>query len=298
MPVSRMKMRQWLEKMIDSNCVSGLEWVDKEKTMFSIPWMHAAHHGWELDKDAFLFKLWAIHTGKYIEGQTTADPKRWKANFRSAMNSLTDIEKMNDKSINKGHRAMRIYKILPLSKDIRSQAKDAKRRNKSKRVKSEDVAHDRDTQSLVDSCLQLSEASSTQETTIDSTECQVANMAEKEVCEWSPSVEIRPESTNHLFQAFEVSPEHSTENSNMDDDIIRIWQQMEEDLPLFQSSSDIRWLLNLEAHTDSYSHSSPGSQWSDTSSAGEGQDLFTETVLGQLQPITDNSLYHQTDHLL
>lgn len=32
--------------------------------MFSIPWKHAARHGWELDKDASLFKLWAIHTGE------------------------------------------------------------------------------------------------------------------------------------------------------------------------------------------------------------------------------------------
>lgn len=36
----------------------------QEKTMFSIPWKHAARHGWELNKDASLFKLWAIHTGE------------------------------------------------------------------------------------------------------------------------------------------------------------------------------------------------------------------------------------------
>lgn len=29
MPVSRMRMRPWLEDMIDSNSVSGLVWVDK-----------------------------------------------------------------------------------------------------------------------------------------------------------------------------------------------------------------------------------------------------------------------------
>lgn len=77
------------------------------------------------------------------------------------MNSLSDIKKVNDKSIYKGHRAMRIYRIMPPSKggrrptetlmifnelmayngiikncissicaDIRSQVKDAKRRNK------------------------------------------------------------------------------------------------------------------------------------------------------------------------
>lgn len=32
--------------------------------MFSIPWKHAARHGWEVDKDACLFKEWAKHTGE------------------------------------------------------------------------------------------------------------------------------------------------------------------------------------------------------------------------------------------
>lgn len=35
----------------------------QEKKIFQIPWMHAARHGWELDKDAPLFMNWAIHTG-------------------------------------------------------------------------------------------------------------------------------------------------------------------------------------------------------------------------------------------
>lgn len=43
-------------------CISV--WVLQEKTMFTIPWKHAARHGWELDKDASLFKEWAIHTGE------------------------------------------------------------------------------------------------------------------------------------------------------------------------------------------------------------------------------------------
>lgn len=38
----------------------------QDKTMFSIPWKHAARHGWEIEKDANLFKLWAIHTGEHL----------------------------------------------------------------------------------------------------------------------------------------------------------------------------------------------------------------------------------------
>ncbi|KAG9339811.1 hypothetical protein JZ751_022478 [Albula glossodonta] len=64
MPVSRMRMRPWLEDRIESKSIAGLVWVDKEKKMFSIPWKHAARHGWEMDKDACLFKQWAIHTVK------------------------------------------------------------------------------------------------------------------------------------------------------------------------------------------------------------------------------------------
>lgn len=52
--------------------------------------------------------------GKYVQGQAT-DPKTWKANFRCAMNSLPDIEEVKDKSINKGHQAMRVFRMLPIS---------------------------------------------------------------------------------------------------------------------------------------------------------------------------------------
>lgn len=90
-------MRPWLERMINSDTIEGLKWVDQvratrasapsirralesseklysifpivflqNKTMFSIPWKHAARHGWEIEKDANLFKLWAIHTGERL----------------------------------------------------------------------------------------------------------------------------------------------------------------------------------------------------------------------------------------
>lgn len=121
--------------------------------MFSIPWKHAARHGWELEKDASLFKMWAVHTGestyahnaktarsaarssfwlnkmysagKYQEGQNS-DPKTWKANFRCAMNSLPDIEEVKDRSINKGHQAVRVFKMLPCTPKSKGEATDRK----------------------------------------------------------------------------------------------------------------------------------------------------------------------------
>ncbi|XP_078071202.1 interferon regulatory factor 2 isoform X3 [Mustelus asterias] len=113
MPVERMRMRPWLEEQINSNKIPGLKWLNKEKKIFQIPWMHAARHGWDVEKDAPLFKNWAVHTGKYHHGVDRPDPKTWKANFRCAMNSLPDIEEVKDKSIKKGSNAYRVYRMLP-----------------------------------------------------------------------------------------------------------------------------------------------------------------------------------------
>ncbi|XP_067297404.1 interferon regulatory factor 2a isoform X2 [Pseudorasbora parva] len=115
MPVDRMRMRPWLEQQITSGEIQGLLWVDEEKRIFQIPWMHAARHGWDLEKDAPLFKNWAIHTGKYRPGIDKPDPKTWKANFRCAMNSLPDIEEVKDKSMKRGSNAFRMYRMLSSS---------------------------------------------------------------------------------------------------------------------------------------------------------------------------------------
>ncbi|KAL2077671.1 hypothetical protein ACEWY4_027175 [Coilia grayii] len=131
MPVERMRMRPWLEEQIDSCKIPGLKWVNKEKRIFQIPWMHAARHGWDVEKDAPLFRNWAIHTGKYQPGVDKPDPKTWKANFRCAMNSLPDIEEVKDKSIKKGTNAFRVYKMLSTSE------RQTKRGNKKRTEKEE-----------------------------------------------------------------------------------------------------------------------------------------------------------------
>ncbi|CAG5992969.1 interferon regulatory factor 2 isoform 1-T4 [Menidia menidia] len=133
MPVERMRMRPWLEEQINSCQIPGLKWVNKEKRIFQIPWMHAARHGWDLEKDAPLFMRWAIHTGKYQAGVDRPDPKTWKANFRCAMNSLPDIEEVKDKSIKKGTNAFRVYKMLSSSE--RSLKKGKKKMDKDGKSK-------------------------------------------------------------------------------------------------------------------------------------------------------------------
>ncbi|XP_051875214.1 interferon regulatory factor 2 isoform X2 [Pristis pectinata] len=81
MPVERMRMRPWLEEQINSNKIPGLKWLNKEKKIFQIPWMHAARHGWDVEKDAPLFKNWAVHTGKKakVEKEEQCKTAKWKA---------------------------------------------------------------------------------------------------------------------------------------------------------------------------------------------------------------------------
>lgn len=138
-----MRMRPWLEEQIKGSTIPGLKWLNEEQKIFQIPWMHAARHGWDVEKDAPLFRNWAIHTGKYQPGVDKADPKTWKANFRCAMNSLPDIEEVKDKSIKKGNNAYRVYRMLPLSERPTKKAKKLKMEGKEEKVeeKVEPVVH-------------------------------------------------------------------------------------------------------------------------------------------------------------
>uniref|UniRef100_A0A8C7E1N5 Interferon regulatory factor n=1 Tax=Naja naja TaxID=35670 RepID=A0A8C7E1N5_NAJNA len=140
MPQTRMRMRPWLEMQINSNRIPGLYWLDKKDKRFQIPWKHAAKHGWELERDACLFKNWAVHTGRYKEGDVEPDPKTWKANFRCAMNSLPDIQEVKDQSISKGPSAVRVYKMLdPPVKAEKKEKKSKSPKSKSPRKSADDI---------------------------------------------------------------------------------------------------------------------------------------------------------------
>ncbi|XP_016331599.1 interferon regulatory factor 1a isoform X2 [Sinocyclocheilus anshuiensis] len=115
----RLRLRPWLEEQIDSGRHPGVVWQDQSARVFQIPWKHAARHGWNIEKDATLFRNWAIHTGRYKPGTDKPNPKMWKANFRCALNSLTDVQELQDKSIKKGHNAFRVYTLLPHSKTVK-----------------------------------------------------------------------------------------------------------------------------------------------------------------------------------
>ncbi|NXQ88984.1 IRF1 factor, partial [Nyctibius grandis] len=219
MPVSRMRMRPWLEMQINSNQIPGLIWINKDKMMFQIPWKHAAKHGWDMEKDACLFRSWAIHTGRYKVGEKDPDPKTWKANFRCAMNSLPDIEEVKDKSINKGSSAVRVYRMLPpLTKDQKKERKSKSSRegrNRSKRKSYEDVRTEESAERLTNTPLPDDHSGYTvhdytgQEVEVESTSitldlslCEVSSS----LTDWRPPMEITmADSTNDLYQ-LQVSP--------------------------------------------------------------------------------------------
>ena len=92
--------------MINSKKFNGLVWLDKEKTLFKVPWIHAKKRGYCRNRDAALFREWAIHSGKYKQN---SDPTGWKINFRCAINGLKDIQEIKDMQTEE----CRVYKVLP-----------------------------------------------------------------------------------------------------------------------------------------------------------------------------------------
>lgn len=115
----RLRLRAWLEEQIHSGRYPGVSWLDRSAQIFQIPWKHAARHGWSIDQDATLFRSWAMHTGRYQPGKDKPDPKTWKANFRCALNSLTDICELREHSRKKGSNAFRVYRMLPTRQPLR-----------------------------------------------------------------------------------------------------------------------------------------------------------------------------------
>ncbi|NWR51191.1 IRF1 factor, partial [Regulus satrapa] len=229
MPVSRMRMRPWLEMQINSNQIPGLIWINKDKNIFQIPWKHAAKHGWDMEKDACLFRSWAIHTGVYKEGEKDPDPKTWKANFRCAMNSLPDIEEVKDKSINRGSSAVRVYRMLPpLTKGQKKERKSKSSRevrNRSKRKSYEETRLKESAESLTSTPLpddhsgytihnyagQEVEVESTA-ITLDLSSCEVSGS----LSDWRPAMEVTmADSTNDLYQ-LQVSPLPSSSEGGLD----------------------------------------------------------------------------------
>ena len=51
-------------RMIDSGRFPGLKWLDQEQMIFRVPWIHAKKRDYNQERDAALFREWAIHSGE------------------------------------------------------------------------------------------------------------------------------------------------------------------------------------------------------------------------------------------
>ncbi|XP_038606465.1 interferon regulatory factor 4-like [Tachyglossus aculeatus] len=106
-----LRLKAWMVAQIDSGRYPGLRWEEEEeeeeeegggrqgnKTLFRLPWKHAAKQGYRVQQDAALFRAWAIYKGKYREGADKADPSTWKTRLRCALNKSADFQEVPERS--------------------------------------------------------------------------------------------------------------------------------------------------------------------------------------------------------
>ncbi|KAI1890864.1 hypothetical protein AGOR_G00157990 [Albula goreensis] len=107
-----MRLKEWLIAQIDSGKYTGLHWENREKSMFRIPWKHAAKHDYSQNEDAALFKAWAMFKGKYREGRDKADPSVWKTRLRCALNKSLDFQEVAERSQLDIPEPYKVYKVI------------------------------------------------------------------------------------------------------------------------------------------------------------------------------------------
>ncbi|XP_078507891.1 interferon regulatory factor 4-like isoform X3 [Lissotriton helveticus] len=110
--VTQMKLREWLIAQVDSGRYPGLHWENAEKTIFRIPWKHAAKQDYRENEDAALFKAWAVYKRKHREGSDKADPSTWKTRLRCALNKSTDFEEIPERSQLDISEPYKVYQVL------------------------------------------------------------------------------------------------------------------------------------------------------------------------------------------
>lgn len=109
----RLRFKDWLIERLDNGKIRGVEWIDRERGLFKIPWMHGSHKNWNAT-DVEIFRQWAIYSGKY---NPTADqrsgPIKWKTNFRCTLNALHDFKEVEvrEEHSPRGPKRYKIYSL-------------------------------------------------------------------------------------------------------------------------------------------------------------------------------------------
>lgn len=107
-----LRLRDWLVAQIESGRYPGLRWEDAGKTLFRIPWKHAAKQGYQAQQDAALFRAWAIHKGKHLEGIDKEDPSTWKTRLRCALNKSADFCEVRERSQLDISNPYKVYRLV------------------------------------------------------------------------------------------------------------------------------------------------------------------------------------------
>ncbi|XP_064331865.1 interferon regulatory factor 4-like isoform X3 [Camelus dromedarius] len=107
-----LRLRDWLVAQIESGRYAGLRWEDAGKTLFRIPWKHAAKQGYRAQKDAALFRAWAIYKGKHLEGIDKEDPSTWKTRLRCALNKSADFCEVRERSQLDISNPYKVYRLM------------------------------------------------------------------------------------------------------------------------------------------------------------------------------------------
>ncbi|XP_072223662.1 interferon regulatory factor 10 isoform X2 [Leuresthes tenuis] len=108
---AKLHLKEWLIAQIESGKYEGLCWEDDQKSMFRIPWKHAAKKDYKQTEDAALFKAWAVYKGKYREGRDKADPTMWKTRLRCALNKSTDFQEVPERNQLDISEPYKVYRI-------------------------------------------------------------------------------------------------------------------------------------------------------------------------------------------
>jgi len=108
-------MKQWIREKLDSKSYTGLRWIDKRRGKFEISWKHGSLQDWCWDEDVKVFREWAIYTGKYKQhgGEATEEDlelaKKWKTNFRCALNALPGLTMVREECLARGANARKVF---------------------------------------------------------------------------------------------------------------------------------------------------------------------------------------------
>ena len=106
----RLRFRDWLIEKLDTREIQGVQWIDRERGLFRIPWVHGSLRDWSIN-DTEIFRQWAIYSGKYKTAKEIGDPRKWKTNFRCALNALPDFKVVRNESSSRGPRRYKIYSL-------------------------------------------------------------------------------------------------------------------------------------------------------------------------------------------